>query len=89
MLVAIQRGAHDRSAPHSAYVRIGTPDLARRRTFRDQDLGARGGRTPNAGSPTSVSDDRTNTIAYVEGDPAQHAVAFEVSEKRRSRGDRG
>ena len=26
------------------------------------------------------SDDRDHTICYVEGDPAQHAIAFEVSE---------
>jgi 2,3-dihydroxy-p-cumate/2,3-dihydroxybenzoate 3,4-dioxygenase len=61
------------------YVRIGTPDLGEATNFATKILGLQPvGR--ERGMAYFRSDDRDHTICYVEGDPAQHATAFEVSE---------
>jgi len=61
------------------YVRIGTPDLGEATAFATTILGLQpAGR--ERGMAYFRSDERDHTICYVEGDPAQHATAFEVSE---------
>jgi 2,3-dihydroxy-p-cumate/2,3-dihydroxybenzoate 3,4-dioxygenase len=61
------------------YVRIGTPDLGEATRFATTVLGLEAaGR--ERGMAYFRSDDRDHTICYVEGDPAKHATAFEVSE---------
>ncbi len=61
------------------YVRVGTPDLDEAHTFATRILGLQpAGR--ERGMAYYRSDRRDHTICYVEGDPAQHATAFEVSE---------
>ena len=61
------------------YVRIGTPDLGEAANFATKVLGLEAaGR--ERGMAYFRSDDRDHTICYVEGDPAQHSIAFEVSE---------
>jgi 2,3-dihydroxy-p-cumate/2,3-dihydroxybenzoate 3,4-dioxygenase len=61
------------------YVRIGTPDLGEATNFATKILGLEpAGR--ERGIAYFRSDERDHTIAYVEGDPSQHATAFEVSE---------
>jgi 2,3-dihydroxy-p-cumate/2,3-dihydroxybenzoate 3,4-dioxygenase len=61
------------------YVRIGTPDLGEAASFATTILGLEAaGR--ERGMAYFRSDDRDHTICYVEGDPAQHVTAFEVSE---------
>jgi len=61
------------------YVRIGTPDLGEATRFATTVLGLEAaGR--ERGMAYFRSDDRDHTICYVEGDPARHASAFEVSE---------
>jgi 2,3-dihydroxy-p-cumate/2,3-dihydroxybenzoate 3,4-dioxygenase len=61
------------------YVRVGTPDLAEATRFATTVLGLEAaGR--ERGMAYFRSDDRDHTICYVEGDPAKHATAFEVSE---------
>ena len=61
------------------YVRIGTPDLGEATRFATTVLGLQpAGR--ERGMAYFRSDDRDHTICYVEGDPAKHATAFEVSE---------
>jgi 2,3-dihydroxy-p-cumate/2,3-dihydroxybenzoate 3,4-dioxygenase len=60
------------------YVRIGTPDLDEATNFATRILGLQpAGR--ERGMAYFRSDWRDHTICYVEGDPAQHATAFEVS----------
>jgi 2,3-dihydroxy-p-cumate/2,3-dihydroxybenzoate 3,4-dioxygenase len=61
------------------YVRIGTPDLGEAANFATKVLGLEAaGR--ERGMAYFRSDDRDHTICYVEGDPAQNSIAFEVSE---------
>ncbi|HEY5339668.1 MAG TPA: VOC family protein [Candidatus Aquilonibacter sp.] len=61
------------------YVRIGTPDLGEATNFATKVLGLEpAGR--ERGMAYFRSDERDHTICYVEGDPARHATAFEVSE---------
>lgn len=61
------------------YVRIGTPDLDEAANFATKIIGLEpAGR--ERGMAYFRSDDRDHTICYVEGDPREHATAFEVSE---------
>ena len=61
------------------YVRIGTPDLAEATAFATAIIGLEpAGR--ERGMAYFRRDDRDHTICYVEGDPAEHTTAFEVSE---------
>jgi 2,3-dihydroxy-p-cumate/2,3-dihydroxybenzoate 3,4-dioxygenase len=61
------------------YVRIGTPDLGEATAFATTILGLEpAGR--ERGMAYFRSDERDHTICYVEGDPAQHVTAFDVSE---------
>ncbi len=61
------------------YVRIGTPDLGEATNFATKVLGLEpAGR--ERGMAYFRSDERDHTICYVEGDPAKHSIAFEVSE---------
>jgi 2,3-dihydroxy-p-cumate/2,3-dihydroxybenzoate 3,4-dioxygenase len=61
------------------YVRIGTPDLGEAANFATKILGLEpAGR--ERGMAYFRSDVRDHSICYVEGDPGQHATAFEVSE---------
>jgi 2,3-dihydroxy-p-cumate/2,3-dihydroxybenzoate 3,4-dioxygenase len=60
------------------YVRVGTPDLGEASAFATRILGLQpAGR--ERGMAYFRSDARDHTLCYVEGDPAQHATAFEVS----------
>ena len=61
------------------YLRIGTPDLGEATNFATTILGLEpAGR--ERGMAYFRSDERDHTICYVEGDPAEHVTAFEVSE---------
>jgi 2,3-dihydroxy-p-cumate/2,3-dihydroxybenzoate 3,4-dioxygenase len=61
------------------YVRLGTPDLDEAANFATKIIGLEpAGR--ERGMAYFRSDDRDHTICYVEGDPREHATAFEVSE---------
>jgi len=62
-----------------SYVRVGTQQLDAAEMFATKALGLQVGER----GPKSVylrSDDRAHTLCYYEGDPAEHTVAFEVTD---------
>jgi 2,3-dihydroxy-p-cumate/2,3-dihydroxybenzoate 3,4-dioxygenase len=62
------------------YVRVGTPDLEEATAFATTILGLQPVGRERGMAYFRSDDRRDHTICYVEGDPAQHATAFEVSE---------
>jgi 2,3-dihydroxy-p-cumate/2,3-dihydroxybenzoate 3,4-dioxygenase len=62
------------------YVRIGTPDLGEATNFATKVLGLEPAGRERGMAYFRSDDERDHTICYVEGDPGQHATAFEVSE---------
>jgi len=62
------------------YVRLGTPDLETAETFATQVLGLQVGER-GKGALYLRSDDRAHTLCYVEGDPAEQVVGFEVEDE--------
>jgi 2,3-dihydroxy-p-cumate/2,3-dihydroxybenzoate 3,4-dioxygenase len=62
------------------YVRLGTPDLETAEGFATQVLGLQVGER-GKGALYLRSDDRAHTLCYVEGDPAEQAVGFEVEDE--------
>ncbi|RKE38637.1 2,3-dihydroxy-p-cumate/2,3-dihydroxybenzoate 3,4-dioxygenase [Paraburkholderia sp. BL23I1N1] len=60
-----------------SYVRLGTRDRATADRFASDVLGLERVREENAASYFR-SDDRDHTLVYVDGDPADHTVGFEV-----------
>jgi 2,3-dihydroxy-p-cumate/2,3-dihydroxybenzoate 3,4-dioxygenase len=63
-----------------SYVRLGSPDLATAESFATICLGLE---IAERGSKTLYlrSDDRSHTLCYTEGDPADQSVGFEVEDE--------
>jgi 2,3-dihydroxy-p-cumate/2,3-dihydroxybenzoate 3,4-dioxygenase len=59
------------------YVRLGTRDLVGADRFAREVVGLEAARTGH-GARYYRSDARDHTLVYIEGDPAEHVVGFEV-----------